>query len=123
MRPSKFDEWTRMTALRAAEKTSERRARLEPCRRRRINGTALTAEVRFLRGNLCVGGSMKRRTSEAKALNSRGLYGTAEAVPFVKIRCMARLKRLRKKSGLMKKSLPQQLKPHSVQSSYGRPEG
>jgi hypothetical protein len=34
----------------------------------------------------------KRRTSGAKALNGRGLYGTAEAVPFVKVRCMARLK-------------------------------
>jgi hypothetical protein len=34
----------------------------------------------------------KKRTSGAKALNGRGLYGTAEAVPFVKVRFMARLK-------------------------------
>ena len=38
-------------------------------------------------------------------------------------RSTARLKRLRKRSNRERKPLPQRLKPHSLQSNYGRPQG
>ena len=48
---------------------------------------------RFLQGNLCVDLNMAKDVPQGlKPSMAAAFYGTAEAVPFVKVRCMARLK-------------------------------